>query len=361
MSSSDGMNYAPSGKPQPVCAPGDFVFAAVGLDHGHIFGQCNGLVEAGGTLTWVYDPDPEKVAAFCQLYPQARPAESESAVLADPDVQLVAAAAIPGDRAPLGLRVLDAGKHYFTDKPPMTTLEQLAAVRAKVEQTGRKYAIYYSERLHVESAVYAGELIAGGAIGRVVHLVGMGPHRISAPSRPDWFWKRDRFGGILCDIGSHQLEQVLFFGGSDEGSIVSSRIANFNHKEHPEFEDFGDVTVTLDNGVTGYCRVDWFTPDGLGTWGDGRTFIVGTDGYIELRKYTDVAREAEGDHVYLVDEEGEHHIPVHGQVGYPYFGQLILDCLEGTERAMTQHHAFAAAELCLQAQAQAIRVEGAGA
>jgi predicted dehydrogenase len=356
--SSDGMNYAPSGKPQPVCGPGDFVFAAVGLDHGHIFGQCNGLVEAGGTLRSVYDPDPDKVAAFCQLYPQAKAASSEAEVLNDPDVQLVAAAAIPGDRGPLGLRVMDAGKHYFSDKPPLTTLDQLAKARAKVAETGKKYAVYYSERLHVESAVYAGQLIADGAIGRVVHMVGMGPHRLNAPNRPDWFWKRDRFGGILCDLGSHQLEQVLFFGGTDEGTITSSRVANYNHKDHPEFEDFGDVSVVLGNGVTGYCRVDWFTPDGLGTWGDGRTFIVGTEGYIELRKYTDVARDPEGDQVYLVDQSGEQHISVHGQVGYPYFGQLILDCLEGTERAMTQSHAFKAAELCLQAEAQAIRVEG---
>jgi predicted dehydrogenase len=240
----------------------------------------------------------------------------------------------------------------------MTTLGQLAEARAKVAETSKKYAIYYSERLHVESAVYAGQLVADGAIGRVIQVLGTGPHRINVPSRPAWFFDRDQFGGILCDIGSHQLEQVLYFGGTDEGVITSARVANYAHKDHPGFEDFGDVTVVLGNGAVGYCRVDWFTPDGLGTWGDGRTFILGTEGYIELRKYIDVGRESTGNHVYLVDKAGEHHIPVSGQVGYPYFGQLILDCLEGTERAMTQAHAFRAAELCLQAQEQAIRIEG---
>jgi predicted dehydrogenase len=354
----DGMNYAPSGPPKPVCSPGDFVFAAVGLDHGHITGMCNGLTEAGGQLRWVYDPDPVKAAELCRRYPGAEAAPSEEAVLADERVQLVASAAVPARRAGLGLRVLEHGKHYFTDKPPMTTLGQLAEVRAKVAEAGRKYAVYYSERLHVESAVFAGQLIADGAVGRVVHVLITGPHRMNAPSRPAWFFDHEAYGGILCDIGSHQLEQVLYYGGCDDGTVTSSRVANYAHKEHPGIEDFGDATVVLGNGVTGYCRVDWFTPDGLGTWGDGRTFIVGTEGSIELRKYIDVGRERTGDHVYLVDSGGEHHIPVSGKVGYPFFGELILDCLEGTERAMTQEHAFRAAELCLQAQQQAVRVEG---
>jgi predicted dehydrogenase len=358
VSNPDGSNYAPSGRPAPVCSPGEFVFAAVGLDHGHINGMCNGLIEAGAQLGWVYDPDPDKVATLLARYPGAKAAPSEEAVLADEAVALVAGAAVPSDRATLGGRVMDSGKHYFCDKPPMTTLAQLAQARAKVAETGKKYAIYYSERLHVESAVYAGQLVADGAIGRVIQVLGTGPHRINVPSRPAWFFDRDKFGGILCDIGSHQLEQVLYFGGTDEGVITSSRVANYAHKDHPGFEDFGDVTVVLGNGAVGYCRVDWFTPDGLGTWGDGRTFILGTEGYIELRKYIDVARESTGDHVYLVDKAGEHHIPVSGKVGYPYFGQLIVDCLEGTERAMTQAHAFRAAELCLQAQDQAIRIEG---
>jgi predicted dehydrogenase len=356
--SQDGMTYAPSGRPQPVCSPGDFVFAAVGLDHGHIYGMCNGLTEAGGQLRWVYDDDPAKVAEFGRRYPGVQAAPSEQAVLSDARVQLVASAPVPVQRAGLGLRVMNHGKHYFTDKPPMTTLDQLAEVRATTAGTGMKYAIYYSERLHAESAVFAGQLVCGGAIGRVVQVLGMGPHRMNPASRPGWFFDHDAYGGILCDIGSHQLEQVLYYGGCDDAAITSARVANYAHKDHPGIEDFGDVAVVLGNGVTGYCRVDWLTPGGLSTWGDGRTFILGTDGYIELRKYTDLGREPTSDHVYLADKHTEQHIPVSGRVGYPFFGELILDCLQGTERAMTQNHAFRAAELSLQAQAQAVRIEG---
>jgi predicted dehydrogenase len=356
MEKASGMNYAPKGKPNIVCGKGEFRFAAMRLDHGHINGMCNSLIEAGAELVWVYDPDPAKVASFQKTFPQAKAAASADQVLQDPTIKLVAAAAVTSERCALGLTVMDHGKDYFTDKAPLTTLDQLKAAREKTKATGRKYAVYYSERLHVESAVYAGDLIKGGAIGKVIQVIGLGPHRLSALSRPAWFFHREKFGGILCDIGSHQIEQFLFYSGAQDAQIVRSQIANYHHPQYPEFEDFGDATLVGDNGTTQYFRVDWFTPDGLSTWGDGRSFILGTDGYIELRKYVDVAREAQGDQVYMVDHKGEHHFSVHGQVGYPYFGQLILDCLNRTENAMTQAHAFKAAELCIKAQMQAVRV-----
>ena len=347
----DGMTYAPRGKPQPVVAPGDFAFAATALEHGHIYGMCNGLTQAGAELRWVYDPDPAKVEAFCGRFPGVRVARALDDILADPVVHLVAAAAVPNRRGSLGLTVMAAGKDYFTDKTPFTTLEQLDAARHAVKETGRKYLVYYSERVHSECAVFAGDLIQQGTIGRVVQVLGLGPHRLNAPARPAWFFERERYGGILCDIGSHQIEQFLFYTGAADAEVVSARVANFNNPETPELEDFGEASLKADTGASGYFRVDWLTPNGLSTWGDGRTFILGTKGYLELRKYVDVARRTTGDHLYLVDEAGERHLELLGRVGYPFFGRLILDCLNRTEQAMTQKHAFKAAELCLKAQA----------
>lgn len=359
MNKSDGMNYAPKGKPDPVVKPGEFVIAAVALDHGHVYGMCNGLTEAGATLKWVFDPDPAKVEKFLEAFPQAKAASSEEEVLNDPEVKLVASAAVTSERCSLGLRVMAAGKDYFTDKAPLTTLEQLAAAKEMVKKTGKKYMVYYSERLHVEAAVFAGELVHQGAIGRVVQVLGMGPHRLGAPSRPEWFFEKEKYGGILCDIGSHQIEQFLYYADVKDAQIVHSQVANFNHPEYPELEDYGDAVLVGDNGATQYFKVDWFTPDGLGTWGDGRTFIQGTDGYIELRKYINVGtKDGTSNHVFLVNNEGEFHYDVTGKVGYPFFGQLILDCINRTENAMTQEHAFKAAELCVKAEMQAKRIAG---
>ncbi|MBE1443348.1 Gfo/Idh/MocA family protein [Paenibacillus sp. OAS669] len=357
MQTKDGMNYAPQGKPNPVVAKGEFAFAAIALDHGHIYGMCNGLIEAGADLVAVYDPDPAKVEAFIKKFPQAKAASSEAEILNDPSIKLIAGAAVPSERAALGLRAMDHGKDYFTDKTPFTTLEQIEQAKAKVKATGKKYMVYYSERLHVESAVFAGQLIEQGAIGRVVQVIGFGPHRLNAPSRPEWFFQHEKYGGILCDIGSHQIEQFLFFTGAKDAKVLHSKVANYNNKDYPELEDFGDATLVADNGATNYFRVDWLTPDGLGTWGDGRMTILGTEGYIEIRKYIDIARDPKGDHLYLVNQEGEKHYSLKGQVGYPFFGQLILDCINRTENAMTQEHAFKAAELCIKAQMQAVRVE----
>jgi predicted dehydrogenase len=351
---SDGMTYAPKGVPKPVVKPGEFAFAVAHLDHGHIFGQANGLLEAGGELKWVYDPDPAKVAGFLQKYPGAKQARSLDEILDDESVRLVAAAAVPCDRGPIGCHVMEAGKDYFSDKAPFTTLNQLAQARETVARTGRKYMVYYSERLHVECAMYAGDLIQQGVIGRVIQVVGLGPHRLNAPSRPEWFFEKAKYGGILCDIGSHQIEQFLFYSGAKDARVTHSLVGNYGNPKHPELEDYGEATLLADNGATNHFRVDWFTPDGLRTWGDGRTFILGTKGYIELRKYIDVARQPQGDHLYLVTAEGEQHLELHGKVGFPFFGELILDCLNRTENAMTQAHAFKAAELCLEAQRLAI-------
>jgi len=357
MNVSDGMNYAPKGKAQAVVKPGEFVFSAAHLDHGHIYGMVNALTEAGATLKYVYDPDPKKVEQFLKTYPQAIPAVSEDQILQDKDTMMVASAHITSMRGPFGMKVMDCGKDYFSDKAPFTALDQLDAAKAKVAETGKKYMVYYSERLHVEGAILAGYLIDQGEIGKVISVSGYGPHRIGNPaSRPDWFYQRKYYGGILCDIGSHQIEQYLYFSGEKDAQVVSARIGNYAHPDHPELDDFGDCTITGANGTTNYFRVDWCNPDGLRTWGDGRTFILGTEGYMEIRKYIDVATggDVTGNHVILVNGKGEKHINATGMTGYPFFGELILDCLNRTENAMTQAHAFKAAELCLKAQAAAV-------
>ncbi|MDQ0253233.1 putative dehydrogenase [Evansella vedderi] len=359
MSKQDGMNYAPKGKVSKVVEAGEFLFAAIGLDHGHIYGMCNGLIEAGGELVAVYDPDPKKVEGFVNKFPQAKVAKSEEEILQDPTITLIAGASIPSDRAALGLKALDHGKHYFVDKPAFTTMEQLEKAKAKTKETGLKWGIYYSERLHVESAIFAGQLIEEGAIGRVIQVIGTGPHRANPKSRPDWFFDPEFYGGILCDIGSHQIEQFLHYTGAKDAQVLHSKVANYNFKDYPKFQDFGDATLVADNGATFYFRVDWFTPDGLGTWGDGRVLILGTEGYIEVRKYIDIARDLSGDHLYLVNQQGEKHFECHGKVGYPFFGAFILDCLNGTENAMTQEHAFKAAALCIEAQEKAVHIETA--
>jgi predicted dehydrogenase len=343
-------DYEPHGKPGPVCAGDDFIIAAAHLDQGHIYGQCEGLEEAGARVKWVYDPDPARIVAFRKKFPSARAARSLEEILGDSAVQMVAAAAVTSERGPLGCRVLRAGKHYFTDKAPFTSLEQLTEARRTVAETGRKYAVYYSERLHSECSVHAGRLVKDGAIGRVLQTIGTGPHRLNPPSRPAWFFQRAKYGGILCDIGSHQVEQFLHFTGARDAKVKFAAVRNAAHYEYPELQDFGECLLEGDNSASGYFRVDWFTPDGLSTWGDGRLVILGTDGYIELRKYVDIATAHGMDQLLIVDGRGEHRVACAGKVGFPFFGELINDCLHGTDNAMTQEHTFRAAELSLRAQ-----------
>lgn len=329
-------------------------FAAIGLNHGHIYGQVRLLIRNGAEFVSYYAPEPELVAEFAPNFPQARLARSAREILEDPSIQLVVSAGIPCDRAPLGVEVMKHGKDYMSDKPGFTSLEQLAEVRRVQKETGRIYSICFGERLEVRSAVKAGELVYAGAIGKVVQTVGLGPHRMHPPARPEWFYQRAKYGGILTDIASHQVDQFLFYTGSTQGEVVASQVGNFKHPQYPELEDFGDLVLRSDKGV-GYIRVDWYTPQGLGVWGDGRLTILGTDGYIELRKYIDIAGKPGAEHLFLVDQKGIQYIDC-AEADLPYGRQLIADVLNRTETALPQAHTFLASELALRAEAQAQRL-----
>ena len=326
-------------------------FAVIGLEHIHGEIMTQGLLDAGGILIGVHDQDPNKVAAFLKKFPQALSASSEQALIDDPSIHLIVSAAIPNQRSSLSTRVMTSGKDFLSAKPPFTSLEQLSEARRVTAETGRMFFVFYSERVHVRSALMAEEIIQSGRLGAVIHVLCLAPHRLSRASRPEWFFDPEQSGGILCDIGSHQFDQILSYGGIRSATINYARTANKSVPEHPTFEDFGEVSITGDNGVSGYIRVDWLTPDGLGVWGDVRTMILGTKGTLEIRKYTDVAREGTPDHLYLADATGEHHLRPDPAMPLPYFSGVIQDCLLRTETAMTQEHAFLAAELALKAQA----------
>ncbi|HEU4591911.1 MAG TPA: Gfo/Idh/MocA family oxidoreductase [Steroidobacteraceae bacterium] len=332
-------------------------FSAIGLDHAHIYGMTRAILRGGGELVSFYSADPAQCAQYRKEFGDVKLAAGEDEILNDKSVQLVLGAPIPDLRAPLGIRVMKAGKDYLADKPGITSLEQLAEVRKAIKDTRRKFAIMYSERLEVRSAVHAGELVKQGAIGKVVQTVNLAPHRMNIPSRPAWFFDKARYGGILTDIGSHQADQFVYYTGSRKAHVVAAQTGNFNFPQYPKFEDFGDMIMTGDGG-TGYVRVDWFTPDGLDTWGDGRLFILGTEGYIELRKYTNVAVAKGGNHLFIVDRKSARYIDCN-KVPLPFGPQFVRDVVERTDIAQDPEQALLATELVLEAQKMATRPIGA--
>jgi len=340
-------------------------FAVCGMSHDHIYGMIGAVQRGGGVLVSAFGQEPDKLAAFTKRYPDVKMVKSEDEILNDKSIQLVLSSTIPNQRAPLGVRVMEHGKDYLSDKPGITTLEQLTSVRKSIAETHRIYGIMYSERLEVKAAVKAGELIQAGAIGRVIQTINIAPHQVvqghgdagGGTGRPEWFWNPDLSGGILCDIGSHQVDQFLYYTGSTEAEVVASQIANVAHPDHPRFQDFGDMMLRGNRGL-GYVRLDWFTPDGLGTWGDGRLFVLGTEGYIEVRKYTDVAVKKAGNNLFLVDQREARYIDCNNMT-LPFGPQFVADIVNRTHIAQDQTQCLLAAELVIQAQrkAQLVRLK----
>jgi predicted dehydrogenase len=326
-------------------------FSAIGLNHNHIYGQARMLLEAGAELVSYFAVEPELASEFGAKYPQATLARSAREILEDESIDLIATAAIAGDRAGIAVEAMRHGKDALADKPGAIALEQLAELERVQQETGRIWAVYFSEHFSTRSTVHAGKLVKAGAIGRVVQTTGFGPHRASVATRPGWFFERARYGGILTDIASHQIEQFLFFTGSTEATVVSSQVGNFRYPQYPELEDYGDVTLR-GNGGLGIIRVDWYTPDGLKTWGDGRLFIVGTEGYIELRKYCDLAGKPGDEHLFLVDRKGVRYVDC-SKKELPFGPRLLDDNRNRTETAIPRARSFLATRLAIQAQMQA--------
>ncbi|WP_011578929.1 MULTISPECIES: Gfo/Idh/MocA family protein [Chelativorans] len=326
-----------------------FTFAIIGIDHRHIYEMTGGMIAAGGRCKgWWSEGDPEPLAGFQKRFPELERVTHRQSLIEDPEVDLILTAARFDQRAVIAIEAMRNGKDVMTDKPGCTTADDLATLRRTAAETGRIWSVNFSERFQVAAAQQALDLVQQGAIGRVLQTVGLGPHRMNAPLRPDWFFDKAVYGGILCDIASHQIDQFLVFTGSTDAEIVAATAGNMANPDYPQFEDFGEVLLRSDRGH-GYIRVDWFTPDGLPTWGDGRLTILGTEGYIELRKYVDIAGRPGKDHLFLVNGSSCEHIDCSG-VKLRYFDRLAADLRDRTETAMPQEHAFKVTELALEAQ-----------
>ena len=352
MTHEEFFDYSAFTPPAPLAEA--VTFAAIGLAHGHIYGMCHGLRRAGATLKYVFDPNPALVAQFQKQFPDVTVAASEEEILSDPAVQLVASADIPALRAPLGVRVMQAGKDFLSDKAPLITFEQLDAIQAAVAATGRKFITYFGESVDAESMTFLYDRIERGMLGRVLNVMISAPHVLNAPSRPDWFFRREDTGGVLIDIGSHQVHQFLKLTGNTTAAITSARVANYRFPQYPGFDESGDMLLTGENGATAFLHISWDFPIGLGTWGDPRIIIEAEKGYVEVRKNVNIGVDKTGEHVFFVTEEGTYHDSVQGKIGSNFFHRVLADVVHRTDTALPLEETITTMALCLQAQAQAL-------
>ncbi|MGD7707348.1 Gfo/Idh/MocA family protein [Microlunatus sp. Y2014] len=343
-------------------------FAAVGLDHAHIFGQVNGLLGAGAELVGLSSDDPTAAVTKTarETWPDAPWHDDPATLLHDDSIDVIVTAAVPDRRGPIAVEAMEHGKDVVTDKPGCITLDQLEDVKAAVAASGRFWSVTFSERFEVPSVAKAGEIVRSGRIGQVVQTLGLGPHRegdrahvAGGDGRPDWFYDEARYGGILTDIASHQLDQFLWFTGASTAEVFSAAVGNFAHPDTPRFQDFGEVSLRSEGvdggpGAQSYVRVDWFTPQGLPAWGDGRLVILGTKGYIELRKYVDIEGRPGGNHLFIADDNGTEYVDCSAEQG-TYYPSLLRDVRERTTTAAPQEHTFEVMRLAITAQQQAER------
>lgn len=327
-------------------------FAAIGLDHRHIYDLTQDLLDEGAECVG-YNPDttdPRVLAGFRKRFPHVPEAET-ARLLDDPSIDFVVIAARPCDRAELAIAAMRRGKDVMVDKPGITTPEQLAAVERAVAETGRIWSICIG-RLASPAIQQALRIVRSGEIGRLVHTTSLAPHRLNRALRPAWFFDKPAYGGIINDIGVHAIDQFLAFADADDAEIVQSTVGAFG-TEPEGFEDFAELVLATPS-VRGYVRLDWFTPDGLPTWGDGRFFAVGTEGTLELRKNLDIEGREGTDHMFVANRTATRYIDC-SKLPVTYYRDFLRDIAERTDTAMPQRQTFSVCRLALQAQAQAVR------
>ena len=321
----------------------------LGIDHGHIYDMLGEMLNLGCICDyWWTKEETNNNKTFQDKFPFLSKVEDKMKIIEDDTIDMILISSIPKDRAELAILAMQNGKDVMVDKPGCTTLEQLEQIKSVVKNHRRIWSVNFSERFQVPAVAKAEDLVNSGVIGKVVQTIGTGPHRKGNYARPDWFYDRESYGGILTDIGSHQVHQFLIFTGSTTAKINHALVQNSSMPEKKGFQDFGEINLTGNSGH-GYIRLDWFTPDALPTWGDGRLFILGDKGYIELRKYTDIAKKSSGDHLFYANNTEVKYIDC-SNIKLPYFSNLISDVLNRTETATSQKITFLSMELALQAQ-----------
>jgi predicted dehydrogenase len=313
------------------------------------------MAGAGGVLKgWWTRREPEPVSGTLQSLPTALRRDDYRALLDDPAIDLVLIGAMPGERADLAVEALGAGKDVVADKPGATTLEDLERVRQAATAAGRFWSVNFSERYNIRAAAKATEIIRSGAIGEVIHTIGLGPHRGLLSTRHDWFFDRELSGGILCDIASHQIDNFIHFTQAQHPRLVSSSVGNFTRPDLPQFEDFGDVLLQSER-ATGYARVDWLTPDAQPYSSDSRLTILGSRGTIEIRKYVDIGGQPGGNHLFVVHGAVCDRIDC-SAVPLRHFEEIARDVRERSSTAETPGHSFVVTQLAIRAEQSARRL-----
>jgi predicted dehydrogenase len=193
-------------------------------------------------------------------------------LLADHEIDVAVVAGVYARRADAVLAALAAGAHVLADKPLCTTLDQLAAI----EQRGGEVSLLLEKRFH-PATLAAADLLADGVLGELALVAATGPHKLNAAARPDWFWRRDHYGGIASDLPVHDIDLVLHLTGATSGTVAALTGA----ARRPDFDDH--VAVLLRAGdVAATIEANWMSPEAVDVHGHYRMRLAGTLGTAEL-------------------------------------------------------------------------------
>lgn len=254
-------------------------FAIIGCEHAHIEIFMQEMLALGHESTGIYEPNNTQLAKFFADKYQIPLVNDQMQLLQD--VELVGSSAINNEKIDIIERCEQLGKHIMVDKPAVTNRRDYERLQAVMKRGKIEIGMLLTERFH--PAVYTlKQQIDQGVLGELVSIGMRKPHLLNPSKRPAWFFSKERCGGILIDLLIHDYDLLRWFTGSD---VIQSEgyMAKRTLPEFPDFYDTASVQVLMEGNVTAQLHADWFTPSQSWTWGDGRIFLTGTEGFAELR------------------------------------------------------------------------------
>ena len=257
--------------------------AMAGLAHGHGIAFLDSALKFDGvSVVGFYDDENPLSAQEASKTFNAPVYNDLDELLQKSGANTLLTAAINSSKADIIVKAVEAGLHIISDKPLVTKMDDLNRITDALEKNKNvKLYLMLSER-YSPVLVTTKNLIDAGEIGQVVNIINMRPHRLRPQGRPAWMFDSKQYGGILNDIGVHDIDIAVWLSGCEVDKILAASVSNKRFNEFDDFDDNGEAMLRLKNGCIVFILESWLTPEKYPHHGEMKFIVHGTKGQITV-------------------------------------------------------------------------------
>ena len=186
-----------------------------------------------------------------------------AAMLAEPDLDVVAITSYHRDHAAQAIAAARAGKHIIVEKPLALSMKDVRAVEQTVREAGVGFCICFELRFSAQFQAIA-SIVEQGLLGDI-HYAEVDYYHGIGPWYREFLWctTKEDCGSSLLEAGCHAMDALLLCVDTDVGEVFAAG----SRSTHPTYApyEYSPTTVTLlrfENGAVGKCAsvIDCWQP-----------------------------------------------------------------------------------------------------